>query len=179
VSTGGRFVALETGRAVEVVEPATGRTRALPGASHPVAVSADGRTVLTADADVIGVWDVTTGARREVRPGGTVLGAAFGPDGTRFAGTGGDGHAVTWDLVSLAVAKTYAMPAAPLAGFTADGQTLLTGGAAGVYSWAVTGSRPADDESPRSLACALAGRDLTQAEWQAVAPDLSYRPVCP
>jgi hypothetical protein len=191
VAPGGRFVALETGTdgrsassraeaSVQVLEPATGRTHTLSGASHVVALSADGRTVITANGDAIGVWDVGTGAHRDVRPGGTALGAAFAPDGKSFTGTGGDGHATVWDLASLSVLKTFAMPAGPLAGYTADGRTLLTAGPAGVYSWATVGSRPADDgASLRTVACELAGRDLTPAEWSAAAPSLPYHHVCP
>jgi DNA-binding SARP family transcriptional activator len=180
VSPGGRFMALQIGGSVQVLEPATGHSRTLAGASHPVALSADGRTVITANADVIGVWDAVTGARRDVRPGGTALGAAFAPDGKSFTGTGGDGHATVWDMASLAVQKTYAMPAGALAGFAADGGTLFTAGPAGVYSWATTGSRPAENgASLRAVACALAGRDLTPAEWSAAAPSLPYRHVCP
>jgi hypothetical protein len=180
VATGGRFVALQIGASVQVLEPATGHLRTLSGATRPVAVSPDGRTVVTADGDVAGVWDVATGVRREVRPGGAVLGAAFAPDGRSFTGTGDDGHAVVWDVASLSVLKTYAVPGGPLAGFAADGRTVFTAGPAGLYSWAVAGSRPAEDgASPRSVACALAGRDLTPAEWQAVAPSLPYHHVCP
>jgi WD40 repeat protein len=180
VATGGRFLALQIGGSIQVLEPATGHTRTLPGASHPVALSADGRTVITANGDVLGVWDAVTAAHRDVRPGGAALGAAFAPDGKSFTGTGGDGHATVWDLTSLAVQKTYAMPPGALAGFAADGGTLFTAGAAGVYSWAVGGSRPADPgASLRAVACALAARDLTPAEWSAAAPSLPYHHVCP
>ena len=145
VAPGGRFVALQTGGAVQVLEPATGHARTLSGATHPVAVSPDGRTVVTADGDVVGVWDVATGARREVRPGGAVLGAAFAPDGRASTGTGDDGHAVVWDAAALTVLKTYAAPAGPLVGFAADGHTAFTAGPAGLYAWDVAGARPAED----------------------------------
>jgi hypothetical protein len=180
VSGGGRFVALQIGDSIQVLEPSTGRTRTLAGASHPLAVSSDGRTLLTADAGTITVWDVGTSAHRDAQAPAAVLGAAFSPDGSRFAGTVSDGHATVWSTASLAVVKTYGAPAGSLASFTADGSTLFTAGPAGVYSWALTGSRPADEgESLVGLACALAGRDLTPDEWSAVAPTLSYRHVCP
>src|SRR4029077_12272203 len=102
------------------------------------------------------------------------------PDGRSFTGTGDDGHAVVWDLASLTVLKTYAAPAGPLAGFAADGHTAFTAGPAGLYSWAVAGARPAEDgASPRTVACALAGRDLTPAEWEGGGARGAARRSCP
>ena len=111
--------------------------------------------MITADGDAVGVWDVATrgppggpSGRRGARGG-------FAPDGTSFAGTGDDGHAVVWDMASLTAQKTYATPAGPLASFAADGHTLFTAGPAGVYSWAVAGSAPGR------------GRRLTARAWPA------------
>ena len=183
LAPGGRFVAFATATGTDVVEPATGTSRRIPGATQPLAVSPDGRTLISANGDAIGIWDVERAVRRgEARQAGEVLGGAFAADGTVFATTGADGHATVWDSAAMTAKKTFATPAGALVSFAPDGRTLYAAGAAGVYAWDLTGSRGAEADltsmAPVSLACAVAGRDLTPQEWQAVLPRLDFQPAC-
>jgi hypothetical protein len=69
--------------------------------------------------------------------------------------------------------------------FGEDGRTLYSVSPGGLYAWDLTGSRgigaragSANDASLPGLACALAGRDLTAAEWIRYLPGQPYRQVC-
>jgi hypothetical protein len=85
--------------------------------------------------------------------------------------------------------------------FSPDGSTVTAYGADGLHTWDLTGSRalirlengaPAayragtallsvTDGTARAwieMACALAGRPLTRAEWSTFVGDTSYRPTC-
>jgi WD40 repeat protein len=71
-----------------------------------------------------------------------------------------------------------------LAGFTPDGQSLVTVGRDGLaLAWDLTGTRGlgtrAGAGDARALACSVAGRDMTRPEWERVLPDRPYRHVCP
>jgi DNA-binding winged helix-turn-helix (wHTH) protein len=184
VSSGGQYAALGSATGTVVIEPATNASRAVPGALHPVAVSPDGRTLLTADPTGVGVWDVASGTRRgEAHTGAQVFGAAFAPDGATFASLGANSRAAVWNTATLAAGKEFAAPAGGFVRFGADGRSLYTGGTGGLFAWDLTGRRgvgagPAGT-APVTLACALAGRDLTLAEWQAVLPGRDYLHACP
>ena len=97
------------------------------------------------------------------------------PDGSRLAGIGGDGSLLLlWNLGTrqqisppLQAGQLRGPP-----GYLGDGQQLVTSGAAGLMSWDL---RP---ESWRTIACRLAGRNLTDEEWSTFLPGEPYRMTC-
>lgn len=183
VSPGGDFVALGVPAGTLVLAPRTGASHLVSGATGPLAVSADGRTLLTADPTGVGVWDVDAGVRRgAARTGAAPLAAAFSGD-DRFASLGADSRAVVWELGTLTPAAEFAAPAGPAVRFGADGRILYTGGPGGLFAWDLSGARGVAARlagtPPDVLACALAGRDLTEQEWRTFLPDRGYQHVCP
>ncbi|MEV4458959.1 TIR domain-containing protein [Microbispora sp. NPDC049633] len=171
---------------------------------HDLASSPDGRIVAAAGADgAITLWDALT-HRQMGRPlsghSGQVLRVAFSPDGGTLASTGTDGTVRFWDLATL---RQVGPPMTghgdtPLAvAFSPDGELLATVGGNGVASparqepvgWYGTipegvpdgvvflwGSVPTAD--PVTRLCAMAGRDLTQAEWDLYLGDWPREPIC-
>jgi hypothetical protein len=73
--------------------------------------------------------------------------------------------------------------------FAADNRTLYSvGGNGTALAWDLTGSRSVatilagtvdSDPALLTLACRLAGRDLTIDEWHTYLPDRPYQDVCP
>ena len=58
--------------------------------------------------------------------------------------------------------------------FSDDGRTLYSASADGTLrAWAVT------PDAWRDEVCAVAGRNLTQAEWARYLPDVPYEKTCP
>jgi WD40 repeat protein len=106
---------------------------------------------------------------------GQLLALATSPDGALIAGVGGDGALRVWDRASgraigppLQTGGDYTRSIAWL-----DAGHLLTGSASGLLvAWDMTPAHWAD------RACALAGRDLTRAEWARWLPDQPYRRTC-
>jgi WD40 repeat protein len=104
-----------------------------------------------------------------------LLALATSPDGARIAGVGWDGALRLWDRASgraigppLQTSGEYTRSIAWL-----DGAHLLTGSFPGLLvAWDMTPAHWAD------RACALAGRDLTAAEWARWLPDQPYRRTC-
>ena len=106
---------------------------------------------------------------------GARFGVAFSQDGKTVATVGDDGSVVLWDVASQQRLSTlFGHVGAPEnVVFSRDGRTLLTVGDDGKLSfWDLP---PATWEAK---ACMLAGRNLTQAEWnQFIGGD--YRRTCP
>jgi WD40 repeat protein len=95
-----------------------------------LAITPDGKTLLTADA-AVGVWDLDTGKElRTIRGFAGPTNVSVSPDGRRFAVCGYDGRVRLYDLGDGALRQV--LPAVPgwswAATFAADGKTLLTGG---------------------------------------------------
>jgi WD40 repeat protein len=186
-SRDGRTLAAGIGRTVRLWNVSDRRELAPPlgginGQAGVLAFGPDNRTLAMATGNTTVLWDVRD--RRQIGApitghSGQVTALAFSRDGTTLA-TGGDDHAVNlWNLTD------QSRIGAPLVGhtgsvrslvFNADMTTLTTSDdEATVRRWNI--ARPAD---PVAIACAIAGRTLTRAEWaQYVAPGIGYRDVCP
>jgi WD40 repeat protein len=184
LSPDGRTIALTGQRGVEIIDTATMRRRAtLPG-SETVRIllryTPDGHYVVGgSDKGWTRLWSTRTW--KPASPllaghTGDVLAASTSPDGRILATGGIDGAVRLYDL------RTHQEIGAPLPAvpnravapqFTPDGAYLfaLTNGGRD-YRWDV---RPA---SWARLACSIAGRTLTRAEWNDVLPGRDYRPAC-
>jgi WD40 repeat protein len=130
-----------------------------------------------ADGSVV-LWDL---ARRapvgEPLPGLTesVVALAFSPDAGLLAGGSADGVVALWDVPAR---RPLGVPVGWHAGrvqtlvFAQDGRRLLSGASDGTASWDV------DPSSWAAMACSIANRALTPAEWAEVLGDRPYRPAC-
>lgn len=105
-----------------------------------------------------------------------VLRVAFAPDGTKFVSAGIDGRVALWDghngeSLGIVPADQRNSPAA--AAFLPDGHSvLITSYDGSVHTW---------DTGPRhwiECACAVAGRNLTPAEWRVHFAERPYRETC-
>jgi dipeptidyl aminopeptidase/acylaminoacyl peptidase len=163
---GGLLAAAGVGPTVAVVEPATGRVRALlrheQGAIHALAFSPDGRRLLSAGQDrVLRLWDVETGAEVKALAGHTdeVFAAVFHRDGTRIASGGRDGVVRIWDvangeeLVRLPGHTSYVFALS----FSPDGATLASG--SGDYTVRLWETRPLAERLAARRATAAARAD--------------------
>jgi len=158
-----------------------------------VAWSPDGRVIATGTAGgTVQLWDAAT-LERSAPPGQQsrfpVRGLGFRADGTVLASTTEFSTSQLWDvatgrpiggeLVAGALPITTATipegerPEIPfLPAFSADGLVLHAGGDHPV-DWSV------DPEMWRVVACTVAGRELTAAEWQRYLPGARSHRVCP
>lgn len=123
-------------------------------------------------------WDIE-GGRTSGLPllgmGGPVVSLAFNLDGDIFA-SGSDNN-----LIALWNVKPPQLIGDPLAGadgsvtglvFSPEGGALFSASEVGsVLRWNL--------EEWKNIACDLAGRNLTQAEWEQFFPDEDQRPTCP
>ena len=166
-------------------DASTGRKLAEPLPTHAdivvdLAFSPDGTVVASASADGnVLFWDARTRtiAGAPLAGGsGALSRVAFSPDGTTLATTDHNGTVILWDVA------TRRQIGRPLAGHTADaigatlvdsGDTLATSSLdSSLIFWDL---RPASWEAK---ACALAGRNLTRAEWRKFVQG-EYRRTCP
>ncbi|WP_203695383.1 nSTAND1 domain-containing NTPase [Catellatospora coxensis] len=179
--------------AVEVWDLGTGRSIATgrPDEQHrfarvePLALSRDGRTVVTGDPsnglgdDGMSVWQIDGDelAEQQLTHRTPVTAAAFSPDG-RLLAVGGADYAV-----QLFETETWQPVADPLAlhqdtisslAFSPDGKLVASGSKDGtIRLWAAPSTWI-------EHACALAGRNLSQAEWEQYAPPGGrYVRLCP
>ena len=111
-SVEGRFVASPTGdevappfanHLVELVDPATGAARVLPGTTSDgaaLAFSPDGRTLAGRDGRDVLIWNLDSTALpiRLTGHGGRVHAAVFTPDGSTLITSGEDQAQIVWDL---------------------------------------------------------------------------------
>jgi WD40 repeat protein len=144
-----------------------------------VAFSPDGKTLATGTwGGQERLWDPSTGTPRGrawVAQGGPVITASFSLDGLMLV-TSGVGSARLWDAASgkqLGALPTGLAQKAAGAAFDPTGHTLVTASQDGpVLLWDV------DPASWRRRACALAGRRLTEQEWNDFLPGRPYKPSC-
>jgi DNA-binding SARP family transcriptional activator/KaiC/GvpD/RAD55 family RecA-like ATPase len=183
VAPDGSAVAFDDAAAgTTIVTVPSGHTTQLAGATHPVALSPGGRTLLTTS----GVWDVTAHSHTELA--GPVVTAAWSADGSTFATGAADGTMVVYDAATRAPTRTLVGDrlAVRTLHFGLDGRTLYSAtGSGALMAWDLTGTRGVGSSLAQNetalipLACHLAGRDLTPAEWAVDVPDFPYRRVCP
>ena len=142
-----------------------------------VRFSPDGRLLAISSLGYTQLWDVES--RRPVGAPlggheGEVLNAEFSPDGKMLATSGFDGTVILWDVDSRRTLGT--LPGSlgyTSARFTPDGRRL--------FKLFETGAAQRWEVSPDAWsrhACAVAGRELTRAEWEEFVPDQDYRRVC-
>jgi WD40 repeat protein len=106
-----------------------------------------------------------------------VTSLAYSADGSRIVTSAPDSTAALWDadsgrLVDWVVTPEQYVVATFLEG-AADTLLIAPEGEGTVYRWR------AEIDEALDHACAIAGRDLTQAGWTNQFDELPYRPVCP
>jgi WD40 repeat protein len=184
LSPDGRTMAVTTTGAVEIVDVATHRRRTvLTGAetvSEPAHFTPDGRFVVAGSREGWArLWSPATGrpvSRTLAGHAGALAQTAVSNNGRTLATGSTDGNVQLWDLRTERPVGPP-LPGAPdhavSPGFTPDGATLFTVTTAQrAFRWDVRPSTWA------RLACRVAGRRLTRAEWDDVLPDRPYAPAC-
>ena len=189
---GGRIAALsEADAIIEIIDVTTGELVATLDAGAalgerlaigPVAFSPDGRWLAgaTGSGDVV-VWDTRTWQQHstwEASLGAGVRSLMFTPD-SDFIVAGGTGAAALWSVegasggVRLDV-DPIQPEAQAVVGIKDDGRAIVTFTAGtGVREWTIEPGRLLE------RACAVAGRNLTRAEWNDVLPGRPYERTCP
>jgi WD40 repeat protein len=144
--------------------------------------SPDGSTVaVSGDPDEIVTIDVASGAeqRRSTGLGSIVLWLEYSDDGELLVSGAQDGGVSLWDATTLELLGTVYPPHAgePVpsgAQFIGDSHDVAIASYDGtVYRWDTDVDRALD------FACQMAGRDLTEAEWEQYLPAQPYQSICP
>jgi WD40 repeat protein/DNA-binding SARP family transcriptional activator len=143
-------------------------------------ISNDGRTIVTGGQAGPRLWDIATGS--PLGPALTGLSGFantvdLGPDGGTLVGGDASGNVVLWDVgTGSTIGDPFPGPGTEwvAAQFTPDGRGVFVVSESGSgWLWDVN---PSDWES---RACRIAGRSLTQQEWDAFLPDRPYHATCP
>ena len=108
-----------------------------------------------------------------------VYSLAFRPDGKQLAAGNGDATITLWDVSDPSAPVPLAQPLIGHTGqvlslaFSPDGKRLASGGGdANIFLWDVS------LEAWNSLACRIAGRNMTQTEWRQYLTGLPYHKTC-
>lgn len=175
------FAATSNNNSVVVFDASSLETEAtlvLDGAPLSFALSPDLRTLAVGAFDsTITFFDTASWHQVDQVAVGEALGIlTWDHAGERFAAVGLNGQLTVWDgrsrtqLASIQLDRGFIA----YAGFTADDSTLVTLTRAGrIVEWEL--ALPA----VIAHACAVAGRDLTRAEWEQYLPDRPYERTCP
>lgn len=190
-SRDGRLAA-GSGGSARVWNSATGETVAkLSGLQTDmvgsVVWSPDGKWLASGAHDgTIAIWDASTGQAIGAplrHAEGAVFSLAISPDGHTLASGGNDHTVILWDVTTLnnirqiAQITTYSSTVTSLA-FSAQDMILASGSHDGsVYLNRLSVEEIPDQPLPL-LACTLAKRNLTQAEWTNYFPGKTYRKTC-
>ncbi|MFC7496294.1 MULTISPECIES: BTAD domain-containing putative transcriptional regulator [unclassified Nocardioides] len=171
-----------------VIEVATGGVRSegtVPMVNYGASVSSpDGSTVaMVGESGEIVNVDASTGAlrRRSIGLGAQVLGLDYSVDGELLVSSAVDGRVSLWDATTLDQLGTVYTPrhgaedpVSADAQFVGDSHDVAIASYDGtVYRWETDLDRALD------FACRMAGRDLTEEEWEQFLPDQPFRSVCP
>lgn len=144
--------------------------------------SPNGSTVAVAgDTGQIVTIDASTGdeQRRSTNLGAEALWLNYSADGELLVSGAGDGGVSLWDASTLDLLGTVSPPhqGEPVpagAQFIGDSHDVAIASYDGkVYRWETDLDRALD------FACQMAGRDLTQEEWEQYLPAQPYQSVCP
>ena len=150
--------------------------------AHASVASPDGSTVAVAgDTGEIVTIDVSTGdeQRRSTGLGATVLWLNYSDDGELLVSGAADGGVSLWDASTLDLLGTVYPPhrGEPVpagAQFIGDTHDVAIASYDGrVYRWETDLDRAID------FACQMAGRNLTEEEWEEFLPAQPYQSVCP
>ena len=183
-ATDGTNVYVGTGDGLGVYDASDGRRRDVVhrGRVTAVTASADGETVAAAFADgAVVVFDART-LREEVvltNPDGLTTSLAFVPQQEMLVASTSNGTVVLWNLPTARLVgilppphgKTGGVGAAHVGG-RPDGASIAVAYEGGVVVWSL------DPIVWRNRACALAGRNLTRAEWAQYLPSDKFHSTC-
>jgi WD40 repeat protein/energy-coupling factor transporter ATP-binding protein EcfA2 len=170
-----KIILWDVQRGEQIGAPLTGHTSTVVA----LAFSPDGRMLASAGEDrMVMLWDVERHERIGVPLAGhtdPATGVAFSPDGRMLASSGLDGKTILWDVERRQQIATLPNAAAVTSlAFNPDGSTLASGGSDGTVSfWDVSLA------SWRQMACEVAGRNLTQEEWERYLGTKPYQETCP
>jgi WD40 repeat protein/DNA-binding SARP family transcriptional activator len=140
-------------------------------------LSNDGTTLVTAgESDSLRLWDVSTGKPVGPAFNGSASSVDLSPDG-RTVVAAEKGQAIMWDVATGSIlGQSFPGPGAEdtlAAMFTPDGRRLFIVSETGeAWVWDV------DPASWKARACQIAGRSMTQAEWNLYLPDRPYQATC-
>ncbi|WP_162942087.1 WD40 repeat domain-containing protein [Desertimonas flava] len=143
-----------------------------------IAFSPDGDIIATGSDDTtIRLWERSSGDEIDTLEGHTdlVQALAFSGDGKQLVSGGEDFTVRVWDVddgVSLGNPWRWADSTITSIAVTADGRSLVAANGEFVVRWAF-GERGWID-----AACRLAGRELTDSEWDELAPNYERIEVC-
>ena len=170
--------------ALKYLDPATGRATAStslsPGTAIIDIVAVPGSPLLAVSSESGQIFLVDPRLRQlagaPLNGGGTQLqDVAVSADGHTIAAVSRDGALRLWDRASrrpIGPPMSAHRDLTPTITYLADGSMLTGGFDADIIAWDL---KPADWVA---RACQLAGRDLTQAEWQEYLPNQPYRRTC-
>ncbi len=144
------------------------------------AMSPDGKTLALANVVAIRQYDVASGKMLGLPMFGhnnTVSAMAYSPDGKLLASGGMDSIVRLWDSATgQPVGVPLLGPSHGVAdlSFSPDGAQLVgVDGEGSIYVWDMVVTHW------ESLACGIAGRNLSGLEWQQFMPDQPYHLTCP
>ena len=149
--------------------------------AYAFVASRDGSTVAMAgDSGEIVTIDVSTGEeRRSTGLGAPVLWLNYSDDGELLVSGADDGGVSLWDATTLDLLGTvypphHGDPDPAGAQFIGDSHDVAIASYDGkVYRWETDLDRAID------IACQMAGRNLTEEEWEEFLPAQPYQSVCP
>ncbi len=183
---GMKLAAGQESNRVTIYDAHSGRVRRIvhPEGEWGHVVAAFSRTGLLATggwAGIVQLWNPSSGREvgkpTQVAPA-PVASIAFSPSGSTFATTGGsDGLARIWSSATLQPVGSALVGARGTwgsAAYTPDGRQLVV-----VHDDGTGNLWPTSIAAWERHACAVAGRNLTRAEWRQYVGGTTYRVTCP